>query len=102
MKNTIRSLFNRRITVSAISLVLLTAFLMPVASAEPRITTAAGGAGTCGNGGDAIFACLNAASNVAVDPNGDLIISDFSNNQVRRVDAVTGVINAVAGTGAGG
>jgi hypothetical protein len=34
-----------------------------------------------------------------VDPEGNLYISEYVNNRVRRVDAVTGIITTVAGDG---
>jgi len=55
---------------------------------------------------------LGLATNAIVDPQGltneggaglqDLYIADARNNQVRRVDAVTGIITTVAGTGVAG
>lgn len=65
------------------------------------ITTVAGtGQHRCsGDGGPATAASLNEPSALAVDDQGHLYIADQSNNRVRRVDAVTGVIMTVAGTG---
>ena len=65
------------------------------------ITTVAGTgtAGYSGDGGPATSAELSAPYGLAVDAAGDLFISDEMNNRVRRVDAVTGVITTVAGTG---
>jgi sugar lactone lactonase YvrE len=65
------------------------------------ITTVAGN-GELGFGGDhgpAIKARLHNPQGVAVDKNGNLYISDTSNNRVRRVDKKTGVITTVAGKG---
>ena len=73
------------------------------------INTVAGnynlGAGYAGDTGQATLAELNSPSNVAVDGNGDLFITDgdFSflfnseNNVVREVNLSTGIINTVAG-----
>jgi len=65
------------------------------------ITTIAGtGQHRCsGDGGPAIAAALNEPSALVVDDQGNLFIADQSNNRVRRVDAVTGLITTVAGTG---
>jgi streptogramin lyase len=77
------------------------------------ITTVAGNgtaaAGYSGDAGLATSAALNLvewyygeAGGVAVDSSGDLFIPDLSNNRVRRVDGVTGVITTFAGGGSGG
>lgn len=52
-----------------------------------------------GDGGPALRARLNFPSAVAVDRLGNLFIADTMNHRVRRVDAVTGVVTTVAGTG---
>ena len=52
-----------------------------------------------GDGGPAEEAMLNNPSGLAVDSDGDLYISEFVNNRIRRVDAVTHVITTVAGNG---
>ena len=65
------------------------------------ITTVAGcgAAGYSGDGGPATQAAMNEPYAVQVDANGDLYIVDRLNAAVRRVDAATGVITTVAGTG---
>ena len=45
------------------------------------------------------MAILNQPSGVAVESGGNLLIADASNNMIRRVDATTGTITAIAGTG---
>jgi sugar lactone lactonase YvrE len=52
-----------------------------------------------GDGGPAVRARLNFPSAVAIDADGHLYIADTMNHRVRRVDAVTGVMTTVAGTG---
>ena len=52
-----------------------------------------------GDGGPACRARLNFPSAVAVDRAGNLYIADTMNHRVRRVDATTGVITTVVGTG---
>ena len=58
-----------------------------------------GAAGYSGDGGPATQAAMNEPYAVQVDANGDLYIVDRLNAAVRRVDAATGVISTVAGTG---
>jgi hypothetical protein len=74
-----------------------------VASATGTITTVAG-TGTAGYGGDndqATAAMLNSPAGVAVDSAGNLYIADTANHRVRRLDAATGIIATLAGTGTG-
>jgi len=68
------------------------------------ITTVAGTgvAGYAGDGGPAINARLNAPVDVALDAGGNLYIADYVNHRIRRVDASTGIITTVAGTGVAG
>jgi len=53
----------------------------------------------CGDGGLATGAQLNNPSGVTVDGSGNIYIADSSDNRVREVNAGTGVIQTVAGTG---
>ena len=68
------------------------------------ITTVAGNgeAGFGGDGGPATSASLNTAFSVATDVAGNLFIADYENRRIRRVDAHTGLITTVAGTGSFG
>jgi sugar lactone lactonase YvrE len=50
-----------------------------------------------GDGHSATSASLDTAIGLALDRRGDLYISDYFNNRVRRVDAATHVITTVAG-----
>jgi sugar lactone lactonase YvrE len=52
-----------------------------------------------GDGGAATTAALNEPAALAVGQKGMLYIADQSNNRVRAVDLITGVIRTVAGTG---
>lgn len=61
-----------------------------------------GSFGFSGDGGPALSAQLNQPWTVTVDNVGNVFIGDNSNNRVRRVDAATGIITTVAGTGAYG
>jgi sugar lactone lactonase YvrE/predicted thioesterase len=69
------------------------------------ITTIAGQigqAGSSGNGNAATSALLNSPESLALDAEGNLYISDTGNNEIRKVDAATGKISVVAGTGVAG
>src|SRR6185312_8414336 len=59
--------------------------------------------GFTGDGGPAIDATLSCCFlHLAVDGSGNVLIADSSNNRIRKVDAVTGVISTIAGDGSGG
>lgn len=55
-----------------------------------------------GDNGLAKDACLFWPSAVVADPQGNLFIADTGNQRIRRVDAVSGIITTVAGTGKAG
>jgi uncharacterized repeat protein (TIGR01451 family) len=61
-----------------------------------------GGSGFDGDGGPATSAFLNAPTEVALDPAGDVFIADRNNHRIRRVDAGTGIITTIAGNGVAG
>ncbi len=65
------------------------------------ITTIAGtGASSfSGDGGQATDAAINSPHGIAIDSNGNVYFSDFSNNRVRRITSSTGIITTYAGTG---
>jgi sugar lactone lactonase YvrE len=68
------------------------------------ITTVAG-IGAPGFNGDGIVATsarLNFPRGIGVDASGHLLIADSRNHRIRRVDAETGIITTVAGTGTSG
>ena len=69
-----------------------------------RISTVAGSGkkGHSGDGGPATGATLNEPYGVALDGHGNLFIVDRLNYSIRHVDAVTGVITTIAGTGKSG
>ena len=58
--------------------------------------------GFSGDGGAALAASLDSPSGLALDAAGNLFLSDGHNARVRRVDAVSGMITTVAGTGLAG
>ena len=61
-----------------------------------------GQGGFSGDGGPATQARLYAPTGVALDGAGDLYIADSRNHRIRRVDATTGTITTIAGTGVRG
>ncbi len=67
--------------------------------ATSTITTFAGGGGSLGDGGPATQAMLGYPAGLAQDSAGNVYIASQSNGRVRRVDAKTGVISTLAGTG---
>ena len=63
------------------------------------------GTGTCGyngNGGSATSTRLNSPRQLAFDSAGNLYVADTSNNRIRKIDKITGIVTTVAGGGAGG
>lgn len=68
------------------------------------ITTVAGSGtqGYAGDDGPASKACLNSPFDVTFDAAGHLFFSDTLNHRIRRIDAGTGWISTVAGTGEAG
>ena len=56
----------------------------------------------CGDGGQAALAQIHSPLGIAVDAAGNVLIADQNNHRVRRVDAQTGIITTVAGTGSAG
>jgi streptogramin lyase len=65
------------------------------------ITTVAGNGtgGFFGDGGYATNACFSVPVGMALDATGDLYLSDYLNQRIRRVD-INGIITTVAGNGA--
>ncbi len=57
--------------------------------------------GYAGDGGLATVAAIDSPYGLAFDSAGNLFIADTHNHRVRRVDAGTGVITTIAGTGLG-
>lgn len=72
--------------------------------ATGAITTVvgAGQAGYSGDGGPATQATMNQPYSLQVDRNGDIYIVDRLNAAVRKVEAASGIITTVAGTGQAG
>lgn len=55
-----------------------------------------------GDGGPATNATLNHAATMVLDAEGNLYIADTINHRIRKVDASTGLIHTIAGTGLNG
>jgi sugar lactone lactonase YvrE len=58
-----------------------------------------GAAVFAGDGGPATLASLRYPCGVALDAQNNIYIADSSNNRIRRVDAMTGIMTTVAGNG---
>ena len=69
-----------------------------------KVTTVAGSGekGYGGDGGAALQASLNMPHEIQFDQAGNLYIAERDNHVIRKVEAKTGVISTVAGTGAPG
>jgi sugar lactone lactonase YvrE len=61
-----------------------------------------GGGTFSGDGGSALLAGLNRPGGVAVDASNNIYVADTANNRVRRIDAQTGIISTIAGSGVAG
>lgn len=58
--------------------------------------------GFSGDGGLATQAEVNSPAGVALDKSGNLFVADSVNNVIRKIDASSGIITTVAGTGVAG
>jgi DNA-binding beta-propeller fold protein YncE len=54
--------------------------------------------GRCGNGGPAFLATMETPFGIAVDASGNVYVTDFERNEVRKIDAA-GTITRLAGNG---
>jgi len=68
------------------------------------ITTIAGNGtpGYTGDNGPATDAQLNQPTGIFIDQQNNIFIAQYQDEAIRRIDAVTGIITTVAGTGIGG
>lgn len=61
-----------------------------------------GAAGYSGDGGPALEATFNSPQRIQVDSQGNIYVADTLNHAIRRIDAGTGIVSTVAGTGVRG
>jgi sugar lactone lactonase YvrE len=61
-----------------------------------------GSAGSSGDGGPAVRARFDTPHGIASDPAGNVYVADPPNQRIRRIDAVTGIVTTVAGSGRSG
>ena len=66
------------------------------------ITTIAGNGNKVGDGNAASSSFLNYPSQTVIDRSGNMYIADQDNNRIRKVEAKTGIISTIAGTGIAG
>ncbi len=66
---------------------------------QARVIAGTGAKGFAGDGGPALQAQFNGIHNLAILPTGDILLADTWNQRVRKIDAKTGVITTVLGTG---
>jgi DNA-binding beta-propeller fold protein YncE len=78
--------------------------LRAVDPATGIITTVAGttGRGYSGDGGPAFAAVFDAPKEMAIDPDGDILIVDTENHAIRLIDRNTGTVTTIAGGRKGG
>ena len=84
---------------------VLALLLAPAAYAQPGVISTVAGTGTAsfnGTGIAATSAHLNLPNHVFVDGAGNIFVGDRANHRIRKVDAATGLISTVAGTGVAG
>lgn len=92
--------------IVAVMLMAITACAQTAPQVLPYTTTTAAGQlgvpGNSGDGGLATAATLNGSKGVSVDSAGNIFIADTGNHTIRKVNAATGAITTIAGTGGPG
>lgn len=64
-----------------------------------EVVAGTGSSGFSGDGGPANLAMLNQPNHLAIDAAGNIFVADNGNFRIRRIDAATGVIATVLGSG---
>jgi len=81
----------------SVGLLLLLLLFSEVADCQLILTVAGDGRpGFGGDGGEAISAALNGPAGIAIDNDGNLLISDGANGRIRKVNTRTGLIATIA------
>jgi sugar lactone lactonase YvrE len=99
---------NQRIRVVNMQTTAITVAGVTIQPGSINTVAGNGNAGFSGDGGPATSASLflspwwDSASKISLDSAGNLYIVDTRNGRIRRVDALSGIINTVAGNGSGG
>jgi hypothetical protein len=72
-----------------------------MSAANGVISTIAGGVGISygGDGGPAMQAHFNNPDGLAMDGRGNIYVADFGNQRIRMIDAATGIVTTVVGSG---
>lgn len=74
-------------------------YKVALSGGTPVAVAGNGTGGFSGDGGQATAAQLSDPRRAVVDTSGNLFIADAANNRIRKVDAASGVISTIAGTG---
>jgi len=92
-----------KILFKRLAALFLVAFVLTVRSQTITTVCGTGTAGFSGDNGPAINARIDAIyAQIACDKFGNLYIADDNNHRIRKIDAITGSITTVAGTGTAG
>ncbi len=87
------------------NLLLLLLFAVVTKTAHAQIINTVAGTGVVGlsgDGGPATLAQISDPLGIAIDATGNVYFSDVSNHNIRKIDAHTGIITTIAGTGIAG
>ncbi len=77
-------------------------FQLDLRASRIRLIAGTGKPGFTGNGGPALAATLSGPKGIALDQAGNAWLADTESHTIRRIDAKTGHIDVIAGTGAKG
>jgi streptogramin lyase len=77
-------------------------FQLDLRASRIRLIAGTGKSGFTGNGGPALESTLSGPKGIALDHAGNAWLADTESHTIRRIDAKTGRIDVIAGTGAKG